>query len=98
MKKDTKMKITVVGWKGPKTEQMLLNAQSALNDFEPQNTVEWIDDVHDMIQRGITHTPALLINTNLKVAGRVPSINEISKWIEQEIASEEQVEKENVAA
>lgn len=92
------MKITVVGLDSPKTEQMLLNAQAALSDVEPKGEVEWIRDIRKMLEIGIVHTPALIINTNLKAAGRIPSINEISKWIEQAIAVEEQLSKEEIAA
>ena len=82
------MKVRVAGWYTPKTEQMLLNAQAALSVVEPKNRVEWISDIHQMIQMGIAHTPALIVNDDVKVAGRVSSINEISKWIERESVEE----------
>jgi hypothetical protein len=82
------MKVTVAGWYSPKTEQMLLNAQAALTAVDRGNRIEWVSGVHEMIDLGIVHTPALLINTNVKVAGRVSSINEITQWIEQELVEE----------
>jgi hypothetical protein len=92
------MKVIVVGFVSPKTEQLLLNAQAAFQEIEPHESVGWIRDVREMLQLGIGHTPALIINTNLKAAGRVPSINEIKKWIEQEWAAADQLLKEDVAA
>ena len=82
------MKVKVVGWYTPKTEQVLLNAQAALNAVEPRNKVELISDDSEMVKMGIVRKPALIINASLKIAGRVPSISEITKWIEEEMMEE----------
>jgi protein-disulfide isomerase len=82
------MTIRVVGWFGPKTEQTLLNAQAALNDFEPAGKVKWISDVQEMKALGISRTPAVIINEKLKSAGRVLSVYEIKSWIEKELVEE----------
>lgn len=82
------MTIRVLGWFGPKTEQTLLNAQAALNDFEADSKVEWISDVYETVALGITHTPAIIINEKLKSSGRIPSVHEIKSWIEKELEKE----------
>lgn len=82
------MKVRILGWCGPKTEQTLLNAQAALNDFEPKRQVEWISDFKEMRALGVTRTPAVFINEKLRSAGRVLSVYEIKSSIEKELAGE----------
>lgn len=82
------MKVKVVGWSGAKTEQTLLNAEAALAELDPHGYVECISDVHTMLEMGVVQKPAIIINGKLKIAGRVPSVHEISRWIEEEKVEE----------
>ena len=82
------MKVKVVGWKGSRTEQTIVNAQAALDEFDTEANVEWINDVYDMAKIGIVRTPAVVINNDLKVAGRIPSVFELTTWIEEEMVKE----------
>jgi hypothetical protein len=66
----------------------MMNAQAALNEFEPDANVEWINDVYDMVKIGIVRTPAVMINDDLKVAGRIPSVFELTTWMEEEMVKE----------
>lgn len=82
------MNVKVVGWKSPRMEQMLMNAQAALNDYDRHAEVEWIRDVYAVITYRLRQTPALIINGKVKGEGRIPSVYEIRSWIEQEIVKE----------
>jgi hypothetical protein len=82
------MTIKVLGWFCPRTEQTLINAQAALNEFDRRSKVEWISDPHAMIALGMRHTPTLFVNGKLRATSRVPSVHEITTWIEEELIHE----------
>lgn len=82
------MVLRVIGWYSPRTEQTLINAQAALREFDRRSKVEWVSDEHSMIAMGVRRTPTLYINGRLRAESRVPSVHEISTWIEEELMSE----------
>jgi hypothetical protein len=82
------MIIKVFGWYCPRTEQTLMNAQAAFKQFDRRGKVEWISDTHDMIALGVRHTPSLYVNGKLRSSCRVPSVHEITTWIEEELMEE----------
>ena len=82
------MNVKVIGWKVGRTEQTIVNAEAALIEFEPDGRVEWINDVYDMVKIGIVRTPAVIINDELKCAGRIPSVYELTTWMEEEMVKE----------
>jgi hypothetical protein len=82
------MNIKVIGWLCPRTEQTLMNAQAALREICRREKVEWISDVHKIVVLGIHRRPALIINGKLKSEGRVPSVHEITTWMEKELMEE----------
>lgn len=82
------MLVRVIGLFCPRTEQVLINAQAALKEFDRRGNVEWISDVHKMILLGVRYTPALYVHGKLKATGRVPSVYEITTWIQEELVEE----------
>ena len=79
------MIIKISAFPSPRTEQIVANAEAALSSVEPDGFVEWVHDAHEMIKLGVTYTPEVTINDRVKVTGRVPSIHELTKWIEEEL-------------
>ena len=82
------MTVKVVGLPGAKTQRTLVNAQEALISRRPKGSIEWVSDIEDMRELGLFYTPTVLINHKLKSTGRIPSVYEISTWIEEEMAEE----------
>jgi len=58
----------------------------ALSELQVAANVEKITDINKFIDYNVFMTPALVINEKLKVSGRVPSKEEIKKWLQEEIA------------
>ncbi|MBI4547932.1 MAG: thioredoxin family protein [Ignavibacteriae bacterium] len=82
------MNIKVVGWRGPKTELSILNAQAALSELESEAAVEWISSLDEIMRLGVVHMPALFINGKLKTSGRIPSVHEITRLLEEELVQD----------
>jgi len=75
------MKIEVFGVGCPKCRKTEENAKKAVKELGIDAEVVHIYDQLQMISRGITASPALMIDGELKVAGRVPTVEEIKKLI-----------------
>ena len=86
--KKSTMEIIVAGLPHSKTQRTLVNAQEAISRFDEKLRVACIDDVYEMREVGAIHTPSVLVNNKLKAAGRIPSVHEITTWVEKELAEE----------
>lgn len=82
------MKVNVLGLPGMKTQQALLNVTAAVNAFDPTVDVEWISDANEMLSYGVVRTPTVMVDGRVKFEGRVPSIHEITRWIQDGILME----------
>ena len=76
-------KIEVVGTGCAKCKRLLANAEQAVRDLKITADVIKIDDIDEIVNRGIMLTPALFINGKVRVEGRVPDVNEIKTMIRE---------------
>ena len=94
------MKITVAGYRSPKTEQILLNAELSAKEFKEKIHIEWKNDPYALKLDGISRTPSVFINNKLKASGRVPSVYEFTTWVVKELERKilnDRVEKKSPA-
>jgi hypothetical protein len=82
------MKIIVSGLPGLKTDRTLTNVEEAVSRFGAGIEVEWKQYPCAAPVHGGVHTPSVLINSRVKVSGRIPSLHELTTWIEHELAHE----------
>ncbi len=74
-------KIEVVGTGCAKCKRLLANAEQAVRDLKITADVIKVDDIDEIVNRGIMLTPALFINGQVRAEGRVPDVNEIRKML-----------------
>jgi hypothetical protein len=79
------MKLKIIGLPGARVQQALLNAQAAAAGFEQKPKVHWVNDIHEIIGMGRLSIPTVMVNEKRKTSGRVPSVYEITTWIEEEL-------------
>ena len=64
-----------------------IKAEQILKEFfekrEIQITLEKINDLKEMVSKGIVVTPAIEINGKLLFHGRIPKMNELDNWLTQ---------------
>ena len=75
------MKVEVFGAGCPKCKKTEENARKAVEELGIDAEVTHIYDEVEMIARGITSSPALVIDGELKVADRVPEVEEIKRLL-----------------
>ncbi len=73
--------IQVLGPGCPKCEKLKKNAEEAVQQAGVEALVEKITDISVIMGFGVMMTPALVIDGEVKVVGKVPSADEIQKLL-----------------
>jgi small redox-active disulfide protein 2 len=77
------MKIEVLGMGCPSCKRLEENVRKAVKEAKVKAQIVKIDDLQQIIERGIMFTPALIIDGDEKAVGRVPSVDEIKKMLKK---------------
>lgn len=77
------MKIEILGTGCPKCKKLNELVEEAINDLGVSAEIIKVTDINKMIDYGVMVTPALVIDGEVKVAGKVPNKQEVTKWIEE---------------
>lgn len=75
------VKIEVFGVGCPKCKKTEENCRQAVKELGIKAEVTHVYDQAKMLMRGITDSPAVMIDGELKASGRVPEIREIKEWL-----------------
>ena len=75
------MKIQILGTGCPKCRKTYDNAQQAVQDLRTCAEIEKVEDLKAIMDFGVMVTPALAIDGEVKVAGKIASVDEIKKLI-----------------
>jgi small redox-active disulfide protein 2 len=77
------MKIQVLGTGCPKCKKMYENVEKAIKDLGTCAEIEKVQDLKAIMDFGVMVTPALAIDGDVKVAGKIPSVEDIKKLVEE---------------
>ena len=69
--------LQILGAGCAKCKQLAENAEAAANDLGLEHELEKVTDINDIISYGVMMTPALVLDGEVKIAGKVPSVEEI---------------------
>jgi small redox-active disulfide protein 2 len=75
------MKIEILGSGCAKCKETEKHVGEALGRAGVQADVVHINDIKEISRRGVFFTPALAIDGQVKISGRVPSVDEIAKLL-----------------
>jgi small redox-active disulfide protein 2 len=75
------MNISILGTGCPKCKQLEANAKKAVEELKIKANIEKVTDVGEIVDWGVMSTPAIVINGEVKASGRVPTTEEIKKWL-----------------
>ena len=76
------MKIQILGTGCPKCKKTAENAEKAIKMLNVEVEVVKVQDINDIMEYGVMMTPALAIDGEVKIAGKVPSPAQIAEFIE----------------
>ncbi|WP_321506651.1 thioredoxin family protein [uncultured Methanoregula sp.] len=74
-------KIEVLGTGCAKCKRLFANAEQAVNDLKITAEVVKVEDLIEIVERGVMLPPALFINGEKMAEGRIPDVNEIKKML-----------------
>ena len=75
------MKIEILGMGCPKCKMLYENAKKAVSETGIQAEVLKVEDMDKITDYGVMMTPALVINGEVKTAGKIPTAEDIKQWL-----------------
>jgi len=77
------MKIEILGTGCPKCKKLTELTEEAVDELGVSAEIAKVTDINIIIGYGVMLTPALVIDGDVKVAGKIPSKQEITDWIKE---------------
>jgi len=74
-------KIQILGTGCPKCKKLAANAEAAAQALGLEYEIEKVTDINEIMKAGVMMTPALVVDGNVKSAGKVPSADDIKKLL-----------------
>lgn len=75
------MKIEILGTGCAKCKKVTDNVKRAVDELGLDIQVEKIEDINRILDYGVMMTPGVVIDGEVKVAGKIPDIKQIKQWI-----------------
>ena len=74
-------KIQILGTGCPKCKKLAENAEAAAKELGIEFEIEKVTDINEIMKFGVMVTPALAVDGEVKVVGKVPSPDEINRML-----------------
>ena len=74
-------KIQILGTGCPKCTKLAENAEAAAKEVGVEYQIEKITEINEMMKFGVMVTPALVIDGQVKVTGKVADVDDIKKML-----------------
>ena len=75
------MEIKVLGPGCPKCEQTEKRVKEAVAESGTEAAISKVKDIMEIAKHGVFMTPAVVVDGEVKSVGKVPSKDDIKKWI-----------------
>jgi small redox-active disulfide protein 2 len=77
------MKIQILGTGCPKCKRLAQVAEQAAKELEIEFDLEKVTDINQIIAFGVMMTPALVVDGDVKLAGKIPSVADLKNILQQ---------------
>jgi len=74
-------KLQILGTGCPKCKMLAERTETAAKGLGIEYEIEKVTDINDIMKFGVMMTPALAVDGQVKVVGKVPSPDEIKKML-----------------
>ena len=75
------MKLQVLGTGCPKCKKLAELTETAAQELGIAYELEKVTDINDIMKMGVMMTPALVVDGQVKVSGKLPSVGEIKAYL-----------------
>jgi len=79
------MTIKILGSGCANCKKLQALTEEAVREMRVDATIEKVEDFQKIMGYGVMRTPAIVINEKVKAFGRIPSKEEIKKYINSEV-------------
>jgi len=77
------MKIEILGTGCPKCKKLNELTKEVIQELGVSAEIKKITNINDIIDYGVMVTPAIVIDGDVKIAGKIPGKQEITDWINE---------------
>ncbi len=77
------MKIEILGTGCPKCKKLNELTKEVIQELGISAEIKKITNINDIIDYGVMVTPAIVIDGDVKIAGKIPGKQEITDWINE---------------
>jgi len=74
-------KLQILGPGCPKCNQLAADTEAAARDLGIAYEIEKVTDINEITTFGVMMTPALVVDGEVKVVGKVPSVDDIKAML-----------------
>ncbi len=74
-------RIQILGTSCPKCKKLTENAETAAKELGIDYEIEKVTNINDIMNFGVMMTPALAVDGEVKVVGRIATVEEIKELI-----------------
>lgn len=75
-------KLQILGGGCPKCQKLAERTEVAAKELGIAYTVEKVTNINEITKFGVVITPALAVDGVVKIAGKIPNVEEIKKMLE----------------
>jgi small redox-active disulfide protein 2 len=75
-------KIQILGTGCPKCQALARNAEAAVQELDMKYELEKVTDINEIMKFGVMMTPALAVDGEVKIAGKVLTAEQIRAMLE----------------
>jgi small redox-active disulfide protein 2 len=75
------MIIKILGTGCSNCKKLVANVKEAVKELGIEASIEKVENIQDIIAYGVMKTPALVVDGQVKVSGRVLSVEDIKKYL-----------------
>lgn len=79
------MNIQVLGMGCPNCQKLEGNVKEATKYFSIDIEIQKVTKINEIASHGIIRTPGLIINSKIKSQGKIPDVETIKQWINEEM-------------
>ena len=77
------MEVKILGPGCPRCQQTEKAVKQAVADTGIEASVEHVSDFMEIASCGVFGTPAVVVDSEVKSVGKIPSVEEVKKWLQK---------------
>ena len=77
------LKIEILGTGCAKCKKVTNNVKKAVDELAMDIQVEKVEDIDRILDYGVMMTPGVVIDGEVKVAGKIPDVRQIKQWVQE---------------